>query len=100
MSERPWDMNDGSLWRPSCGNMIARDTDETIPEECHQCGFPDPDAVADYHCGPDDDDDGLCDCCGETWEQCRNDFDCGLMPNGQCTKAGSEECDWDCGRLR
>ncbi|WP_374413317.1 hypothetical protein [Novosphingobium colocasiae] len=26
--------------------------------------------------------------------------DCGLMPNGQCLKAGSEECDWDCGRLR
>lgn len=25
--------------------------------------------------------------------------DCGLMPDGQCTKAGSEECDWDCGRL-
>lgn len=26
--------------------------------------------------------------------------DCGLMPNGQCTRAGSEECDWECGRLR
>lgn len=26
--------------------------------------------------------------------------DCGLMPDGQCTKAGSEECDWICGRLR
>jgi hypothetical protein len=25
--------------------------------------------------------------------------DCGLMPNGQCTRAGSEECDWECGRL-
>jgi hypothetical protein len=25
--------------------------------------------------------------------------DCGLMPDGQCTKAGTEECDWDCGRL-
>jgi hypothetical protein len=25
-------------------------------------------------------------------------FDCGMMPNGQCTKAGSEECDWDCPR--
>ena len=22
--------------------------------------------------------------------------DCGLMPSGQCLKAGSEECDWDC----
>ena len=26
--------------------------------------------------------------------------DCGLMPDGQCLKAGSEECDWECGRLR
>lgn len=25
--------------------------------------------------------------------------DCGLMPDGQCTRAGSEECDWECGRL-
>lgn len=25
--------------------------------------------------------------------------DCGLMPDGQCTKAGSEECDWECGAL-
>lgn len=25
--------------------------------------------------------------------------DCGLMPNGQCMKAGTEECDWDCGAL-
>ena len=22
--------------------------------------------------------------------------DCGLMPDGQCLKAGSEECDWVC----
>ena len=26
--------------------------------------------------------------------------DCGMMPNGYCLKAGSEECDWECGRLR
>jgi hypothetical protein len=25
--------------------------------------------------------------------------DCGLMPDGQCSKAGSEECDWSCGAL-
>jgi hypothetical protein len=24
---------------------------------------------------------------------------CGLMPDGQCTNAGSEECDWICGAL-
>ena len=22
--------------------------------------------------------------------------DCGLLPDGACTKAGSEECDWKC----
>jgi hypothetical protein len=26
--------------------------------------------------------------------------DCGLMADGQCTKVGSEECDWECGALR
>lgn len=26
--------------------------------------------------------------------------DCGLGFDGQCSKAGSEECDWECGRLR
>lgn len=30
-----------------------------------------------------------------------DDFDeCGMMPNGQCTMAGSEWCDWDCPRDR
>ena len=23
-------------------------------------------------------------------------LDCGLMPDGQCLKAGSEDCDWEC----
>lgn len=23
-------------------------------------------------------------------------FDCGATPDGGCTKAGSEECDWEC----
>lgn len=23
-------------------------------------------------------------------------FDCGMTPGGQCMKAGSEECDWEC----
>lgn len=25
-----------------------------------------------------------------------DDYDCGLMRDGQCTKAGSEECDFSC----
>lgn len=24
------------------------------------------------------------------------DGDCGLLPNGQCMMAGSEDCDWEC----
>lgn len=24
------------------------------------------------------------------------DFDCGMTRAGYCTKAGSEECDWEC----
>ncbi len=39
--------------------------------------YDDPDGI--------DDDDG--------WD------DCGLGPDGQCSMAGSEYCDWDCGRL-
>jgi hypothetical protein len=39
----------------------------------------------DYY---DDDTDELED--DEAW------LDCGLMQNGQCLKAGSEECDWEC----
>lgn len=52
----------------------------------------------------------LCDACAadelwerENWEADYADDDefddCALMPNGQCMKAGSEECDWECGRL-
>jgi hypothetical protein len=27
-------------------------------------------------------------------------FDCGMLPDGQCLLAGSEECDWECPRHR
>lgn len=31
------------------------------------------------------------------WDEDDEDYaDCGLMPDGQCLKAGSEECDWEC----
>ena len=39
--------------------------------------------------GPDDDRDD-----GEPYDNCH------LMPDGQCLLAGTEECDWECGRLR
>lgn len=91
----PWSMSDGALWCPSCGDRVCLDDSDHVPDECRQCGFPDPESVADYHCGPDDD-DGLCECCGETWDKCRNNFDCGMLPDGTCTLAGTEDCDWEC----
>lgn len=27
-------------------------------------------------------------------------FDCGMMPDGTCLLAGTEECDWECHRSR
>lgn len=40
-------------------------------------------------------DDDVCDYCGNPLEECAC-IDCALGPDGQCAKAGSEECDWDC----
>lgn len=63
---------------PDCG----KPADTTFWGVCRDC-------VPDHFAFDDDDgDDGF------------DEFDdCGLMPNGQCLKAGSEECDWECGRL-
>lgn len=50
-----WMLNDDGYWCPSCGALIARpETAEAgfMPEECRSCGFPDAEAVAEYHCGP------------------------------------------------
>ncbi len=51
--------------------------------------------------GPEDDytdfdDDELCDCHGEPLEMCPNNFDCGMLPDGTCMLAGTEDCDWEC----
>lgn len=32
----------------------------------------------------------------EDYDGFDDEFDCGLMPDGQCLKAGSEECDFEC----
>lgn len=91
-----WSVGEDGHWCPSCGDLIARpewlEDGAHLPDECRRCGYPDADAAAEYHLGPDDDDDPRDD--DGFWD------DCGLMPDGQCTKAGSEECDWECGRLR
>ena len=47
----------------------------------------------------DDPGDAVCDSCGLHFEYCACN-DCGLTPSGQCVKAGSEECDWDCPHSR
>lgn len=49
-----------------------------------------------------DDDDGLCPDCDQVWEQCECSAgeECGRWVNGRltqhCTKAGSEDCDFEC----
>lgn len=72
----------------------------TAPERqtnpCGECGKP-VDMEFDYLCT-------ACETAAKLWDECGDDGfdefdDCGMMPNGQCTKAGSEECDWECGRL-
>jgi hypothetical protein len=48
-----------------------------------------------------DDSEGLCDECGEPWDQCEHFFPnwvCGMGPDGYCSLAGTEECDWECPR--
>ena len=58
--------------------------------------------VPDYFYEPDDDfdDDDECQCnvigCPECDERYYEDYDCGMGADGQCGKAGSEECDWEC----
>lgn len=48
----------------------------------------------------DDYDDGDCQCgvigCEECDERYYEDYDCGMTSDGTCTKAGSEDCDWEC----
>jgi hypothetical protein len=63
-------------------------------ELCTMCGgllsydatyFDDGERHCSMICATDDDED---------------DFDCMMGPDGQCGKAGSEECDWECSRNR
>lgn len=34
--------------------------------------------------------------CPECDERYYENYDCGMGADGQCSKAGSEECDWEC----
>lgn len=102
MSKSPetiWSRNEHGLWCECCGNLIASprtaDADDyQAPEQCGQCGFPDPESVAAYHFGDEDDsDDGLD-------EDGNPPFECARFwikgEGWYCPMAGSEECDWEC----
>jgi hypothetical protein len=55
---------------------------------------------ADWY-GDDDDFDQFghpCDC--DCYDCALSNVDCAMGPDGQCGKAGSEECDWECPVMR
>lgn len=90
-----WSVNEDGHWCPSCGELIARpewlESGAHLPDECRQCGYPDAQAVAEYHCGPDDDE----------FDPEGPEFECaGYYPEpaGEfyCPLWGTEECDWEC----
>lgn len=67
------------------------------PEQrsCPRCGT----LTHGYLCNPCIADD--MDAMDQDDDDSADDYDdCALMANGQCLKAGSEECDWECGRWR
>jgi hypothetical protein len=47
------------------------------------------DDAGDWRGDDDDDDDG-------DWDDEESDPDCGLMEDGQCMQAGTEQCDFGC----
>lgn len=55
------------------------------------CDEPDDDEYYDDEIDETDDDERNADA---DLEDALND--CGMMHDGQCSKAGSEECDWEC----
>lgn len=69
-----WTFNEHGYWCECCGHMIApADADEaSLPEDCSQCGFPDPERVAAYHFADDEDafdKRDICNICGGSYEQ-------------------------------
>lgn len=84
--------------------MNIQHCDHTYVEEyyghrCTECGVFFPHGGAPWDIPLDDDnwedDDGIRD----EWDD-EPEFDCGWVPGMGCTKAGSEECDWECPNRR
>ena len=46
-----WELNQHGYWCSSCGYLVAHRDSEVQPQDCRQCGFPDPGAVAEYQLG-------------------------------------------------
>jgi hypothetical protein len=72
----------GSSASRSCPVASSQGLADAVSAAASTPAEPYPEDYDDFH-EPDEDE----------WD------DCGLMVDGQCTKAGSEECDWICGRL-
>lgn len=52
-----------------------------------------------------DAEEGMCDCDKTLWLDCDcgvffEEWICGMDANGQCSLAGSEDCDFECPRMR
>lgn len=92
MTDHPWDFNEDGHWCGCCGYLVAHFAadPEALPDECRECGFPDPEKVARFHYFDEDQDD---------FEE-EHGFDCHMGSDGQCGAAGSEECEFECPTMR
>lgn len=66
------------------------------PNWCPICGEPIEVCRAMGHSALDDDDDGYPYDEEDFDDEDPFDFDCAMDARGNCGKAGSEECDWEC----
>ena len=81
----------------------CRDCDAEVKRDGDMCAS----CTQDY-CDDMEGHNDNCECCGGTLapddfgDLCRKcDFlenECGMMPDGYCSMAGSEDCDWRCPR--
>lgn len=84
-----------------CGKEFSFEEYESAGECCPFCGSDDGFSWnAENVVEIDDEDDRGCVCnvtgCPECDERYYENYDCGMLADGACTKAGSEECDWEC----
>lgn len=73
-----WIENQYGAFCPCCGDNIPSGS-EDYDWGCGACGYPDPQAVADYEAGGDDD-DYPCTDCGDTGITFQTDRPCSCQP--------------------